>query len=116
MSEQEQRQVFKDNLLRVINERGLTQIEIAEAIGVSPQTFNTWVNGKAIPRMNKMQALADYFGIPKSALIDKEQPASKTEQILSDPDMKELFSIAKKASPEERKQFIKIAKAIIGED
>ncbi|MCH5261632.1 MAG: helix-turn-helix domain-containing protein [Lachnospiraceae bacterium] len=47
-----------------------TQREIAQAIDVSPQTFNTWCQGIAIPRMGKVQRLADYFNIGKSDLID----------------------------------------------
>lgn len=73
MSEQEQRRIFCENLNRIINERSLAQVDIAHAIHVSPQTFNTWTTGKAIPRMGKLQALADYFKVPKSALIEAPQ-------------------------------------------
>ena len=51
-----------------------SQREVADAIGVSPQTFNTWCQGVALPRFGKIQLLADYFHIPRSALID-EQPS-----------------------------------------
>lgn len=48
-----------------------TQKEVADAISVSPQTFNTWCQGIALPRMGKVQKLADYFHIEKSDLIDE---------------------------------------------
>lgn len=79
MSETEQKRIFSRNLIRLIETSGKTQKEIAETIGVSPQTFNTWVQGIALPRMGKVQALADYFHINKSDLIDEEyRPADYT--------------------------------------
>ncbi len=70
MSEDKQKKIFVKNLLRYIDHSGKTQKEIADAIGVSPQTFNTWCQGIALPRMGKVQALADYFNINKSDLLD----------------------------------------------
>lgn len=70
MTELEQRKIFSKNLNCYIDKNNLTQLEIAKAIDVSPQTFNTWVKGIAIPRMGKVQKLADYFGIYKSDLLE----------------------------------------------
>lgn len=82
MSEDLQRIIFKNNLNSILLERHKTQKEVAEAIGVSPQTFNTWCQGIAIPRMGKIQMLADYFGINKSDLIDPPSaPAASRVQI-----------------------------------
>ena len=70
MSDAEQKRVFRHNLQRYVSMSGKTQKEIADKIGVSAQTFNTWMQGIAIPRMGKVQLLADYFGIYKSDLIE----------------------------------------------
>ena len=70
MPDTEQQRIFTKNLNRYIDETNKTQAEIAASIGVSAQTFNTWVKGIAIPRMGKIQKLADYFHINKSDLID----------------------------------------------
>lgn len=71
MRNDEQQRIFTKNLNRYIELSQKTQREIADAIGVSPQTFNTWCQGIAIPRMGKIQALADYFNINKSNLIEE---------------------------------------------
>lgn len=78
MSDEEQKRVFQKNLNRYLAMGGKTQKEVAEKIHVSPQTFNTWCQGIAIPRMGKVQLLADYFGINKSDLI--EEHSSNEEQ------------------------------------
>ena len=70
MTDREQKNIFSRNLSSLLEDRQLTQREVADSIGVSAQTFNTWCKGVAIPRMDKIQKLADYFRIEKSALID----------------------------------------------
>ena len=70
MGDEQQKIIFSRNLNRYLTEYGKSQKEVAEAIGVIPSTFNTWCQGIALPRMGKVQALSDYFGINKSDLID----------------------------------------------
>lgn len=73
-----QKEIFSKNLKRLVTNSNLSQREIAISINVSPQTFNTWINGIAIPRMTSIQLLADYFNVEKSDLIENEN-ASKME-------------------------------------
>ena len=82
MSEDRQKTIFSKNLNSYIDASGKTQLEIAKSIGVSPQTFNTWCKGIAIPRMGKVQSLADYFRINKSDLIEEktEKTHANTQQ------------------------------------
>ena len=73
MVKDKQKAIFSENLNSYIAKSEKTQLEIAKSIGVSPQTFNTWCKGIAIPRMGKVQALADYFNINKSGLIEEKK-------------------------------------------
>lgn len=75
MTDEQQKKIFSKNLNHYIELSQKTQKEIAAAIDVSPQTFNTWCQGIAIPRMGKVQRLADYFNIGKSDLIDDKVAA-----------------------------------------
>lgn len=70
MTDEEQKRIFSKNLGYYISNSGKQQKEIAADLGISPTTFNTWCVGKIMPRMGKVQAIADYFGIGKSDLID----------------------------------------------
>ncbi|SDD31403.1 LexA family protein [Peptococcus niger] len=70
-----QKEIFASNLKHLLDIHDLAQVDVAKAIGVSPQTFNTWVKGVAIPRMGKIQVLADYFGVLKSELVDDNPPS-----------------------------------------
>lgn len=70
MTEDEQRKIFAKNLNYYISLTGKQQKEIAKDLKLSPTTFNTWCKGKIMPRMGKIQMLADYFHIGKSDLVD----------------------------------------------
>ena len=74
MADEEQKKIFSKNLNNYLTLTNKTQREVAEAIGVSPQTFNTWCQGIALPRMGKVQLLADYFKIGITDLIDNKTP------------------------------------------
>ena len=66
------RSVFAENLRFHIKKSGKTQREIADFIGVTPATFNEWSKGKKYPRIEKIELLAQYFGVTKGALIEKQ--------------------------------------------
>lgn len=70
MTDEEQKAVFAKNLNKYLRLSNKSQKEVADSIGVLTSTFNTWCQGVALPRMGKVQKLADYFGIGKSDLID----------------------------------------------
>ena len=76
MSDEAQKRIFSKNLRRLLEESGKTQKELAEAIGESQQVVNTWAIGRSIPRMGRVQKLADYFGVEKSVLVDEWQEPS----------------------------------------
>jgi SOS-response transcriptional repressor, lexA len=76
MSDELQKKIFAKNLRHYLDRENKTQKEVADAIGVSPQTFNTWLQMVALPRMGKVQALADYFGVNKSDLLEEKDSNS----------------------------------------
>lgn len=81
MTDIDQKKIFSKNLNYFLSKMNKTQKEVADAISVSPQTFNTWCQGIALPRMGKVQKLADYFHIEKSDLIDeRNETISKTKR------------------------------------
>lgn len=87
----EQLRIFAKNLNYYISQSGKQQKEIAEALKFAPTTFNTWCMGKVMPKMGRIQAIADYFGILKSDLLeDKKKPngkpllSSQDEELLRD--------------------------------
>lgn len=64
--------VFARNLQRQLELHGKTRKEVCSALGFSYYTFTDWVTGKKYPRMDKVEMLANYFGILKSDLIEEK--------------------------------------------
>ncbi len=80
-------EVFTRNFNRYLARSKSKQIDIARAVGVSSGTISDWKIGRAYPRMDKVQALADYFGIQKSDLVEdayvtKETVSGKEQKLL----------------------------------
>ena len=42
-------------------------------LGVSYSTFSDWYNAKKYPRIDKIELLANYFGVEKSDLIESHE-------------------------------------------
>lgn len=72
MTKEWSKRVLARNLKRYMQESGKSQKEMAEVVGVSAPTFNEWINAKKYPRIDKIQIMADYFGIKKSDLIEEK--------------------------------------------
>lgn len=47
-----------------------TQIDLAEYLGVSKSTISMWVNGVRVPRMARIDAMARYFGVNRSDIME----------------------------------------------
>lgn len=82
------KEIFAKNLCYYIEKSGKSKKELAEIVGVAPSTFNEWTKGKKYPRIDKIEILANYFGILKSDLIEEKteehREMHKKNDILSD--------------------------------
>nr|DAL90274.1 MAG TPA: Repressor protein CI [Caudoviricetes sp.] len=72
MNQEWSKETMAKNLKYYMEKTGKTQKELATVAGVSEPTFSYWINGIKYPRIDKIQKLADYFGILKSDLIEEK--------------------------------------------
>lgn len=113
MTKEEQAAIFSANLSRIIKERGFTQVEIAERLGVSQQAVHTWVSGENVPRLNKAQRLAQLLGVKLTDLVyPHSSPETLVEAFNRRPDLRRLFEIAFDLTDEELSQAVKIVEAL----
>lgn len=75
------KKVFARNLNYYLTTRGKTQNDLVRDLEITASTISDWANGKKYPRVDKMQMLADYFGILKSDLTEEHQESELTEDI-----------------------------------
>ena len=72
-------------------ERGITQLRLAELMGVSEQAVRNWENGSTEPGKGRFSALSDVLGMPESALRGETQfyfaPGNVGEHLFSEKHM-----------------------------
>ena len=77
IEEKETQRIFSNNLKYYLKLKNKTQLDLANAIGVSNTTINNYVKGYNAPRMDKVDKICKYLGISRSDLI--EEKSTKTE-------------------------------------
>lgn len=73
-----------NRLKELRKEKGLTQKDLSDEMGVSKRTYIYWENGESQIKPDKAQALADYFGVPVGYLLGFEQQLINDNEFLRD--------------------------------
>lgn len=106
--------------------RGMTQQDLADAVGVSRSAISMWESGSNEPNFEALEALADVFNVPISAFLDSAQQIRITGQLpKSDYDVLEalhqnpklgmLFNRSLRMSQEDVDAMLAIAERILKE-
>lgn len=78
---------------QLLQKYGVSTYKVSKETGIAQSVFSSWKTGKSTPKMDKMQKIADYFGVDVDYLLtgnrEPEKPAE--EIIVSDKDNR--FSI-----------------------
>lgn len=70
MPEQEYKLIFSKNLKHYLDLNNKSQQDLVKDLGLSASTVSNWYTGLKLPRMSKVEMLANYFGINKSDLLE----------------------------------------------
>lgn len=63
---------FKDRLRELRTQRGLSQRNLGDIIGVSHATINMYENGKRNPEVETLETLCDFFNVSMDYMRGKE--------------------------------------------
>lgn len=126
MAEDDYKKVFAKNLRKYMELNKKNQVDLMNDLHLSSSTVSNWCTGLKLPRMDKVQMLADYFHINKSDLIEenKDSDLSDTPYYLNDetrqiaqevfenPELRTLFHVARDISPDRLKAHIDFMKSL----
>lgn len=113
MSEDEYRRVFSKKLNYYMSLNEKNQMDLMNDLDLSSSTVSSWCTGKKLPRMGKIQMLADYFHIEKSDLLEDKydtqnndyyldkDSAEAAQFLFENPEYKVLFDASRKVKPED---------------
>ena len=108
------RNVFAENLQKYMEENNVSRRDLSEALKISYYTVTSWVNGSKYPRMDKVEMIANYFGIQKSDLIEEKEPAN-TEDGLTESQRK-LIEFAKTLDEVQAGKVLQLMQSILAFD
>ena len=60
---------FRERLYQLRKGRGISQEELANAVGVSRQAVQKWEAGASTPDLENLTALADHFSVTLDYLV-----------------------------------------------
>ena len=106
--------IFARNLKYYMDLNNKSRNDLCDALGFSYYTVSDWVNGKKYPRMDKVEMLANYFGILKSDLIEeKEKPV--TDDGLTE-NQRKLIDFAEQLSDDQAEKVLRLMQSILAFD
>lgn len=81
---------FGTKLKTILAERGIDQLEVCEATGISTGSMSNYIRGKRNPKIETRIKIAKYFGVPLSYFDDGMSGLSVEEEVanyfISQPD------------------------------
>ena len=100
--------LLSKNIKYLRTKNGLSQLELAEILGITDKAVSTWETAKYEPRIGMLEKISKYFGVPKSVLLDldmeqneqyiEKPPADKSEELTKEEI--EHILLYRNASPE----------------
>ena len=63
------RKIFRDNLFYYLSKSGEQQTDLSALLGVASSTVSSWVSAEKMPRIEKIEILAEHFGVSVSDLL-----------------------------------------------
>ena len=81
MGEFGNKEIMSKNIKYYMDACNVDRRVISEELNIPYTTFSDWVNGNKFPRIDKIEALAHYFGVNKSDLIEDKHKGGTYEKI-----------------------------------
>lgn len=68
--------MFKNNFIRLCNQKGVSPTTVCMAVGLSNATFSKWTE-ESVPRKATLMRIADYFGVTAESLLADTETTEK---------------------------------------
>ncbi|MGC7665143.1 helix-turn-helix domain-containing protein [Staphylococcus epidermidis] len=64
------KEILSKNLKNLLERKGKTQTDMAKDLDLKESTVSSWINAVKYPRRDKVELLADYFGVMPSDITE----------------------------------------------
>jgi transcriptional regulator with XRE-family HTH domain len=70
VSDDNVREIFRQNLNKLFEQNDVTQKALADYVGVSTASVSDWRKGKILPRLDRIDAICRFFHVERSDLLN----------------------------------------------
>ena len=121
MSDETSRIIFSNNLKRLLELNEKQPADIVRDLGIPFSTVSNWINALKMPRMGKIELLANYLHCEKSDLIEdkgnkipeayylNDEAKDLAQFLFENPEYRVLFDASRKV----RKEDLEIVKELL---
>ncbi len=109
------KEIFSKNLRYYIERSGKDRRELADIWGFPYSTVTEWINGRKYPRIDRIEIMADYFGILKSDLIEEKEKPTVQDDGLSE-NQRKLIEFAKTVPEDKAEMILQVMRTIVEAD
>lgn len=74
------KEIMAKNIQFYMDKYGKSRQDMCNALGVKYTTFTDWVKGNSYPRIDKIELMANYFGISKSDLVEERKNLTRRDE------------------------------------
>jgi len=78
------KETMAKNIKYFMELRSVNSVDMCRILGVPQSTFSYWLNAKTYPRIDKIEKMANYFGVSKSDLVEERGSMLLKEPSVSD--------------------------------
>lgn len=112
---------FKERLKELRKRRGLSQVVLAERLGLSKSTIGAYETGDITPSLDALNLLADFFNVDINYLLGKEdgstyyldpEAAEIANEIYNRKDLRMLFDTTRNISKEDLQFIVRMVEGL----
>lgn len=101
------KKIMADNILYYMNLNGKTRNDLCNDLGFRYTTVTGWLTGQKYPRIDKIEMMANYFGITKANLVEQRDYATAPRDSLE----VEIVERLGKMTQDQKKAFLEMLRS-----
>ncbi len=102
---------FAERLRQLREQRGLTQVRLAELLGMAPRSYNRWERGGNTPHLDMLIRIADILQVNLDELVGRADP--QTQPLIHNHDLHQLVRQLDELPDEDQRALIRVMDGLV---
>lgn len=109
---------------KLLKAKGCTAYQVSKATGIAQSTLSDWKSGKSVPKADKIQKIADFFGVSAEYITTgnegdsgkkyylNDETAQVAQEIFENKELRALFDVQRDMEQEDLRALHQMALAL----